>query len=196
MKALVNIALLSIVILWLSGCSTIQTIKAQYPLDHQLAKGEVTQKSAYYEIESGDDDSIRSLFWVIATEGKKYGAKYFSIQEPAVWRSGLGSPFTTVDEALSYCEKNTFGGLRPKCVGLSMSPNIAVKFYSENTQPDLLLWNIDDVLKDKKVDSGKINYELEIFPKKDSKNIFRTITAGNEMENKINMDFADIKDTK
>jgi hypothetical protein len=136
------------------------------------------------------------LFWVIATEGKKYGANYFSIQNPAVWRSGIGSPFTTVDEALSYCEKNTFGGLRPKCVGLSMSPIIAVKFYNENTQPDLLLWKIDDVLQDKKVDSAKINYQFAVHPRKDEEGRLWSIAPGGEYEDKINMDFADTNITK
>lgn len=187
MKRFVHIAILAIPLVWLSGCGP-KTISVQYPLDHQLVKGEITQKSAYYSIESGDDDSIRSLFWMIATEGKKYGANYFSIQDPAVWKSGLGSPFTTVDELLSYCETNTFGGVRPRCVGLSNSPVIAVKFYSENSQKDFLLWSVDNVLNDKKVDSEKINYIFDVHPRKDKNGQMWTITPGGEFEDKINMD--------
>lgn len=189
MKKIVRIAALAIPLLWLSGCGA-KTINVQYPLDHQLVKGEVTQKSAYYEIESGDDDSIRSLFWVIATEGKKYGANYFSIQYPIELKSGYGAPFTTVDEVLSYCEKNTFGGKRPRCYGFSEKPNIAVKFYSENTQPDLLLWGIDDVLRDKKVASEKIKYEFEVYPqhKEHDYRVFAIGDSGEQLE-KVNRDF-------
>lgn len=182
MKALMRIALPALAMLWLGGCSTMQTIKTQYPLDRQLAKGEVSTKSAYYEIDSGDDDSIRSLFWVIATEGKKYGANYFSIQYPEALKSGYGAPFTKVDEVLSYCERNTFGGRRPRCDSLSEEPNIAIKFYSENSQPDLLLWSIDDVLRDKKVDSEKINYKFEIYPRKDEDNRLHAIIGSHEEE--------------
>lgn len=187
MKRLIPIALLAIPMLWLSGCGA-KTISVQYPLDHQLAQGEVTQKSAYYKIKSGDDDSIRSLFWVIATEGKKYGANYFSIQHPEELKSGHGAPFTSVDEVLSYCEKNMFGGQRPRCGSLSDQANIAVKFYSGNSQPDLLLWSIDDVLRDKKVDSAKINYEFKVYPRTESDGQTWAITGGERIEDKINID--------
>lgn len=182
MKVLRHITLPAMAMLWLSGCSTMQTIKTQYPLDHQLAKGEVTTKSAYYEIDSGDDDSIRSLFWVIATEGKKYGANYFSIQYPQELKSAHGAPFTNVDEVLSYCEKNMLGGQRPRCGSLSDQANIAVKFYSGNSQPDLLLWSIDDVLRDKKVDSAKINYEFKVYPRTESDGRKWAIIGSHEVE--------------
>lgn len=181
MKRLIPIALLVTPLLWLSGCGA-KTISVQYPLDHQLAKGEVAQNSAYYEIDSGDDGSIRSLFWVIATEGKKYGANYFTIQHPQELKAGYGAPFTNVDEVLSYCEKNTFGGRRPRCDSLSEEPNIAVKFYSENSQPDLLLWSIEDVLRDNKVDSAKINYKFEVYPRTESDGRKWVIIGSQEVE--------------
>lgn len=152
--------------LLMAGCASTKTVLAESPINKEIRAGDSPKESSLYSFykAGASDNDIRSMFWLIATEGKKYGAQYFEITYPIGLKASKGAPFTSVDEVLSYCEEATFGKERPRCSSLNISL-IGVKFYKENNQENSLMWSIDDVLADKKVSKSSVDYSLNSYPR-------------------------------
>ncbi len=155
---LIILGLTSLVALMLGGCAT-KVYVDHPPKDPSWRSDSNGSQSVFITKKGFSDKDIRFLFYIVAKEGKKYGANYATFLSPKPLNSYVGSPFTTVDEFLEYCEQSTLGEERPKCDEWKVRswPFMSVKFHVDNNQSDVLMWKLDDMLKNQKEQT----YEVE-----------------------------------
>lgn len=149
------------------GCQ--ERVTVTNPMPHNSIQSEIT----YYSVHSNSDSELRFLFYVIANEGKKNGAKYFSLSYSVgkynyPTSAYLGSPLTNISEVLAYCEKDVFGGNRKRCPQYSGDSTLeGVRYFIENNEADVLLWNIEETLNDPQIQRAADEYTMKVYiPKK------------------------------
>lgn len=154
--------------LLLVGCG-VQEVVVSNPLKETIKKNQDTS----YAIRSGNSDNdIRMLFYVIANEGKKHGAKYFVSNNTVVnyldaLNAYQGFPLTTVGEVLQYCEKDMLGGKRPRCLVLRDDLcRSEVRYMVENKEVDVLAWDIEETLNDPEIKKVAKEYKFYSYNRK------------------------------
>jgi hypothetical protein len=146
-------------VLMLVGCQ--DRVRVSNPLPHTFDKDDFKNNRTVYVIHPGDNDSdLLFMFYVIANEGKKYGAKYFTMLYSNGLNNYLGSPITSVDEMLRYCEQDLLGNRRPRCSELYINATATVHYLANNDDPNILVWSIDETLNDPQVKRASEEYKL------------------------------------
>lgn len=141
-----------------SGCTTV--VESGFPLKNPLQKAE-SERASTYILSDHSNKAIHQVFFVAATEGKKYGAKYFRLDEPYTLSGSRGAPLTNMDEIDRFCEETLIGSKRPRCADFNHNARLVLTYFVENNQSDIIYWNIDEVLADPKIKDAAFEYEIK-----------------------------------
>lgn len=151
---------LASMVLFLNGCTrTINTMDRPVP----KAVNDVEGVSVNYMTPGDSDGELAEMVKAIALEGKKRGYGYFAVLYPGALNNIQGSPITTMSELLTYCQENTMTENRKNCQGLiwfGMQFRMKV-FYLKSPQPDYLVWNIDELLKEPVIADANGEYDID-----------------------------------
>lgn len=171
MKSAVKIFMLTtFAVLILAGCGSKDIKISKLHPEYTKKYGNVDQYYGFLNRNGNSDFAIRQTIAAAALEGKKRGYKYFTMGGDLNMVSGIfalnnimGSPITTVDEVLSYCDQELFGEKRPNCWSGGRKPNASIDVkYTNEKSLDYLVWDIEETLNDPKIKGSPTEYEL--FP--------------------------------